>query len=67
VRVDNFRIGGVPADPRMLPGFPPQYSPYFGPGGGGVMIDLAAGEPTCAARVDTEREQRQVYKADWRY
>ena len=62
VRVDNFRIGGVPADPRVLPGFPLQYSPYFGPGGGGVMVALGQGEPTCAAKVDTPREQRQIYR-----
>jgi hypothetical protein len=67
VRVDNFRIGGVPADPRLLPGFPPQYGPYFGPGGGGVMTDLGQGEPSCAARVDTRREQAAVYRTDWRY
>jgi hypothetical protein len=67
VHVDNFRIGGVPADPRLLPGFPLEYGPYFGPGGGGVMVDLGGGDPACAAKVDTQREQAQIYKSGWRY
>jgi hypothetical protein len=61
--VENLRIGGQPADPRLLPGFPPAYLPYFGPGGGGVRLtSLGIGEPTCAAKVDTPREARRVYR-----
>ena len=67
VYVQNFRIGGVPADPRTLPGFPPEYEAYFGPGGGGAYTDTVAAEPECASRVDTPQEAKKVYKPDWRY
>jgi hypothetical protein len=67
VYVQNFRIGGVPADPRALPGFPPEYEAYFGPGGGGAYTDTIVAEPACAAKVDTPEEAKRVYKPDWRY
>ena len=67
VFVANARVGGVPLDPRTLPGFPPEYEPYFGPGGGGVYTDTVAAEPTCAAQVDTPEEVKKVYKPGWRY
>ena len=63
VRVDNFTIGGLPADPGLLPGFPAEFSPYFGPGQGGAYVTLGAGDPNCAARVDTPAKARKVY---WR-
>jgi hypothetical protein len=67
VRVDNFAIGEQTADPRLLPGFPPEYAPYFGPGAGGVY-NTAVGpvDPACAARVDTKQEQNKVYRSGWR-
>ena len=43
VYVQNVRVGGVPADPRLLPGFPPEYQAYFGPGGGGAYTDTHRG------------------------
>ncbi len=67
VSVLNFTIGGVPVDPRTLQGFPPEYSAYFGAGGGGVLVSLGLGEPDCAARVDTAAEAKKVYRPDWRY
>lgn len=67
VFVANARVGGVPLDPRTLPGFPPEYEPYFGPGGGGVYTDTIAAEPTCAEKVDTPEEVKKVYKPGWRY
>jgi hypothetical protein len=67
VYVENFRLGGETADPRSLPGFPPEYEPYFGPGGGGVYVTTVAADPSCAARVDTPREAQKVYRPDWRY
>ena len=67
VYVQNFRIGGVPADPRALPGFPPEYQAYFGPGGGGAYTDTVAAEPECAASVDTPQEVKKVYRDGWRY
>jgi len=63
VHVENLRIGGQTADPRLLPGFPAEYLPYFGPGGGGVqLVSLGIGTPDCAAKVDTPREARRVYR-----
>lgn len=61
VHVANFTIGGVPADPSLLPGFPSEFSPYFGPGGGGAYVTLGGGIPECEARVDTPAKARKVY------
>ena len=62
VYIQNARVAGQPFDPRTLPGFPPEYSPYFGPGGGGVYTDTVAAEPDCAAKVDTPQEVKKVYR-----
>jgi hypothetical protein len=67
VYIQDLRVGGVPLDPRTLPGFPPEYQAYFGPGGGGAYTDTVVAEPNCAAKVDTPAEAKQVYKPDWRY
>jgi hypothetical protein len=67
VHVDNFQIGGQTADPRLLPGFPVEFAPYFGPGSGGAFVELGSGDPTCAARVDSSSERAQVYRPGWRY
>jgi hypothetical protein len=67
VYVENFRVSGQTADPRTLPGFPPEYSAYFGPGGGGFYVDSIASDPNCAARVDTNSEAAKVYRPGWRY
>jgi hypothetical protein len=64
VHVANLRIGGVPADPRLLPGFPMELWPYFTRGGGGAQL-VSQGipvDPACAARVDTPAEARRVYR-----
>ena len=61
VRVDNFRIGGQPAD--ASPFVPAAYAPYFGNGGGGALFQGEQGpDPTCAARVDSALERRFVYR-----
>ena len=65
--ITDFRIGGQPADPTTLPGFPAEYLPYFQPGGGGIYTDTVASKPDCAARVDTPQEINAVYKPGWRY
>ena len=63
VSLSNLRFGGMSVDPRLLPGFPMQLWPYFGPGHGGVrLVNLGAAEPTCAAKVDTPAEARRVYR-----
>jgi hypothetical protein len=67
VYVEDVRVGGLPFDPRLLPGFPPEYEAYFGPGGGGAYTDTIMAEPSCAEKVDTEAEAKRVYKPDWRY
>ena len=60
VRVDNFCVGGLPADPRLMPGLPAEFSPYFGPGGGGAFLhQTVPADPNCAARVDTPQEAKQ--------
>jgi hypothetical protein len=67
VYIQDLRVGGVLLDPRTLPGFPPEYEAYFGPGGGGAYTDTVIAEPECAAKVDTPEEAKRVYKPDWRY
>ena len=37
VAVKNFRVAGQQSDPTMVPGFPAEYRPYFGPGRGGFQ------------------------------
>jgi hypothetical protein len=67
VSVRNFTVAGLPADPTLLPGFPAEYRPYFGAGGGGAFVSLGAGQPDCAARVDTDAEAKKIYRPGWRY
>jgi hypothetical protein len=68
VRVDNLVVGGVPMDPRLVPGFPPDFSPYFtGAGGGAFLTQTVPADPNCAARVDTPQEVKKVYRDGWRY
>jgi hypothetical protein len=62
VSVRNFTIGGQTADPRLLPGFPDEWKPYFGPGKGGAYVSLGAGEPKCASRIDTAAERYKIYR-----
>ena len=69
VYVQNVRVGGQPFDPgrQGLPGFPPEYRAYFGPGGGGAYTDTNSSRATCAAMVDTPQEVKRVYRDGWRY
>jgi hypothetical protein len=68
VRIDNLVVGGLPADPRLLPGFPAEFSPYFGPGGGGAFLaETIPADPSCAARIDTPQEVKKIYRDGWRY
>jgi hypothetical protein len=66
VHVENLRVGGLPADPRLVPGFPVLLAPYFGPGSGGAYVTLGPIDPQCAAKVDTWPEQVKVYRQPWR-
>ena len=47
----DFNIAGQTFDPTTLPGFPPQYGQYFGPGTGGMIThDSFQPDPACAAQ-----------------
>lgn len=51
VWVTGFTIAGHTFDPRALPGFPPQWDPYFGPGTGGFRShDEVPVDPSCVAQ-----------------
>jgi hypothetical protein len=51
VWVRDFSLGGKTFDPASLPGFPPNYGQYFGPGTGGMIThDQVPADPNCAAR-----------------
>lgn len=51
VWVTDFNINGKTFDPASLPGFPPQYGKYFGPGTGGFISHNAVPvDPACAAK-----------------
>jgi hypothetical protein len=49
--VTDFNINGKTSDPASLPGFPPQYGRYFGPGTGGFISHNAVPvDPACVAK-----------------
>lgn len=51
VWVKGFTVAGHTFDPRTLPGFPPAYRRYFGPGTGGFITHNGIpADPPCAAR-----------------
>ncbi len=48
--VTDFTVAGQTFDPTQLPGFPPGYGQYFGPGTGGVIThNKIPVDPQCAA------------------
>jgi hypothetical protein len=50
VWVTNFNFNGHTADPGALPGMPPEYGRYFGPGTGGFIThDEVPVDPNCVA------------------
>jgi hypothetical protein len=49
--VENLRIGGQPADPTLLPGFPDQLKQYFSGGRGGYQSgDTVQADPACGTK-----------------
>ena len=63
VRVENFTVAGLPADPRVLPGFPPEYSPVLRARRRRCYWRTTVpADPNCAARVDTPKEAAKVYQ-----
>jgi hypothetical protein len=60
VWVTDFNLNGKTFDPASLPGFPPQYGRYFGPGTGGFIThDGVPVDPACAAKA--RAHPRQIY------
>ena len=55
VWVTNFNFNGQTGDPRAIPGFPPEYGRYFGPGTGGFIThNEVQPDPRCVARTQGE-------------
>ena len=51
VYIENFKVGGQTGDPRLVPGFPEEWKPYFGPGRGGVQkVGDVPADPSCGNR-----------------
>jgi hypothetical protein len=60
--VEGFSVNGQTFDPTSLPGFPPAYGRYFGPGTGGVIShDQIPADPSCVALA--KRNPAAVYAA----
>ncbi len=60
--VTDFNINGHTFDPAALPGFPPQYGKYFGPGTGGFLTHNAVPvDPKCAARA--KADPGEIYRS----
>jgi hypothetical protein len=55
VWVTGFTVAGQTFDPTSLPGFPPGYGQYFGPGTGGFIThDDVPADPTCVAKAKAD-------------
>jgi hypothetical protein len=51
VWVSNFNVAGQAGDPSTLPGFPPEWDLFFGPGTGGMRTrNSVETDPRCAER-----------------
>src|SRR4051812_26573143 len=51
VYLENVRVGGAPADPTVLPGFPDALKPYFaGSKGGYQAVGDVQADPNCAKK-----------------
>jgi RTX calcium-binding nonapeptide repeat (4 copies) len=62
VNLQNFRVGGQPANPEAFGQVPAAFAPYVDQGGGGAyVLNEIPVDPACAAKVDTEAEREQVY------
>jgi len=62
VWVSGFSLNGHTFDPTTIPGFPPQYGQYFGPGTGGMIThDSVPVDPSCAARA--AQDPASIYAA----
>jgi hypothetical protein len=59
--LENFRVNGEPASPADYFTIPPSLAPFFGSAEGGALLYGLPPQPRCLQRVDTRREQKQVY------
>ncbi len=60
--VTGFSIAGQTFDPTQIPGFPPAYGAYFGPGTGGFRThDDIPTDPACVAMA--QKDPRAIYAA----
>jgi hypothetical protein len=58
VWVTNFNFNGQTQDPGQVPGMPPEYGRYFGPGTGGFRTrNSVPADPQCAERAARERDR----------
>lgn len=58
--VTNFSVNGRTGNPASVPGMPPEWAQYFGPGTGGVrFVNEGDVDPACAERA--KREPEKVY------
>lgn len=58
--VTNFKVNGQTGDPSTVPGMPPDFARFMGPGTGGVITrNSVPADPRCAAQA----HQHTVYRA----
>jgi hypothetical protein len=58
VWVTNFNFNGQTQDPGQIPGMPPEYGRFFGPGTGGFRShNSVPTDPQCAERAARERDR----------
>jgi hypothetical protein len=59
VWVTNFNFNGQTGDPNQLPGMPPEYGRYFGPGTGGLIThNEVPSDPRCVEQARTSPPYR---------
>ena len=66
VYVQNVRVAGQPFDPRLLPGFPPEYR-LLRPRRRRCLHGHGRGGANLRGKVDTPQEVKRVYRDGWRY
>jgi hypothetical protein len=65
--VTNFNVNGHTGDPSAMPGMPPDWARYFGPGTGGVVThNEVQADPSCAAKAGQDPQLVYGSAADGR-
>ena len=58
VWVTNFNVNGRTADPSTLPGIPPEWAQYLGPGTGGTITHNSVDpDPNCVAKAAAHHDE----------